>query len=72
MSTNNPITDVLRKAVAESGLSFLGLENETGILRQTLMRFARGGGINLDAADKLAVYFGLELRPSIPQKRKGK
>ena len=70
MNTNNPITDVLRKAVVESGLSFLGLESETGILRQTLMRFARGDGINLDAADKLAVYFGLELRPATKPKVK--
>jgi hypothetical protein len=64
MTTNNPITDVLKQAVAESGMSFLGLEKETGVLRQTLMRFAKGkGGINIDAIDKLAVYFGFELTP---------
>ncbi|WLD13113.1 hypothetical protein [Planctellipticum variicoloris] len=66
-----PITDVLRKAVVDSGLSFAALERETGVLRQTLMPFARGeAGLNITAADKLALYFGLELRPAA--KRKGK
>ena len=64
MTTRQPITDVLRDAINASGLAFLALEKATGVLRQSLMPFARGqSGINADAADKLAVYFGLELRP---------
>ena len=64
MNSNQPITDTLRDAINASELSFLALGKATGVLRQSLMPFARGeAGINADAADKLAVYFGLELRP---------
>jgi hypothetical protein len=63
------ITDALRKAVAGSELSFIALERETGVLRQSLMKFARGEQVlRGDAYDRLAEFFGLELRP----KRKGK
>ncbi len=51
--------------VDASGLPFLALERETGVIRQTLTPFARGeAGISANAADKLAVYFDLELRPA--------
>lgn len=63
MSHNQPTSKVLRRAVVESELSFLALEWEAGVIRQRLMPFARGeSGISLDAADKLADYFGLELQ----------
>jgi hypothetical protein len=66
---NAPLTDALRRAISGSGLSFKALEKETGVLRQSLMKFVRGEqSLRLDLADKLAVYFKLELRP----KRKGK
>ena len=65
MTNKQPITEALRVAINASELSFLALERETGVLRQSLMPFARGtAGINVDAADKLAVYFGLELLPA--------
>ena len=64
MTNKQPISEILRVAINASELSFLALERETGVLRQSLMPFARGeAGINIDAADKLAVYFGLELMP---------
>ena len=67
--SEQPITDPLRQAIAGSGISFKALERETGVLRQSLMKFARGEQfLRGDAYDKLAAYFGLELRP----KRKGK
>ena len=80
MTSKQPITETLRAAINASGLPFLALERETGVIRQTLTPFARGeAGINIDAADKLAVYFGLELRPvtrkaatKATAKRKGK
>ena len=80
MTTKQPISETLRLAINSSELAFLALERETGVLRQCLMPFARGeAGISLDAADKLAVYFGLELRPvtrkaatKTAPKRKGK
>jgi plasmid maintenance system antidote protein VapI len=68
-----PITDLLREAINEGDVSFLKLQKETGVLRQSLMKFARGEStIHLDAADKLADYFGLELGPASKPKRKGK
>jgi plasmid maintenance system antidote protein VapI len=64
-----PLTDAIRRAILESGLSFQALENETGVLRQSLMKFVQGKqSLRLNIADKLAAYFGLEVRP----KRKGK
>jgi len=67
-----PLTDPLRKAIADSGLPLLRLANETGIARASLIRFVRGdSSIRLDIADKLAVYFGLELKPTKP-KAKGR
>ena len=68
------MTDTLRRAVnefVEDGGSFLELERETGILRQSLMKFARSEtSLILSAGDKLADYFGMELKPTA--KRKGK
>ena len=80
MTSKQPITDLLRRTINDSGIPFLTLEQETGVLRQSLMKFARGETtIHLDAADKLAEYFGLELRPATRKattkaapKRKGK
>jgi plasmid maintenance system antidote protein VapI len=64
-----PLTDSLRRAIVECGLSFKALESETGVLRQSLMKFVREQqSLRLDMADRLAAYFGLELRP----KRKGR
>ena len=62
MPHKQPISEVLRRAVVESELSFLALEREAGVIRQRLMPFARDeSGISLDAADKLADYFELKL-----------
>jgi hypothetical protein len=64
------MTDLLRQSIADSGMSFIGIERETGILRQSLMKFVRGEqSLRLDLADKLATYFGIEFRPS---RRNGK
>jgi hypothetical protein len=68
-ANQEPLTGVLRRAIRESGLSFNALEQGSGVLRQSLMKFARGQqSLRLDAADRLAAFFGLELRP----KRKGR
>jgi hypothetical protein len=58
------ITETLRQAIAKSGMNFLALERKTGVLRQSLMKFVRGERLlRGDAYDKLARFFGLELRP---------
>jgi transcriptional regulator with XRE-family HTH domain len=56
------MTYALRNAILESELSYKRLEKETGVIRQSLMAFARGEqSLRLDKADKLAEYFGLEI-----------
>ena len=59
------ITDVLRREIADSELSFMALEEATGLKRQSLMKFARcEQSLRLDMADRLASFFGLELKPA--------
>lgn len=76
MAKQMTMTETLRRALnreIESGTTFRDLERATGVLRQSLMPFARGEcSIRLDKADKLAQHFGLELREAKPRrKRKG-
>ncbi len=67
------MTESLQQAIADSGLPFIELERQTGVLRQCLMKFARGETtIHLDSADKLAEFFGMEMGPASKPKRKGK
>ena len=67
------MSDRLRQALldsVESGQSFKGLERETGLKRQSLMKFARGEqSLRLDLADKLAEFLGLELQPMKPKRK---
>jgi plasmid maintenance system antidote protein VapI len=63
------MTDLLRKAVAESK-SFRAIQTATGVKRQSLMKFVRGEqSLRLDMADKLAEHFGIESRRT---RRKGR
>ena len=63
MKNYTMMTDALREAIELDELSYKRLEAETGVIRQSLMRFARGEqSLRLDMADKLANYFGLEVR----------
>ena len=58
-----PISDLLRQTIAESGVSYSGLQKKTGVTRASIMRFVRGDqSLRLDMADRLAAYFDLELR----------
>ncbi len=58
----SPITALLRKTIAESGVPYLVLHRETGVARASIIRFVRGDtSLRLDVADKLAARFGLEL-----------
>ncbi len=62
------MTDVLKAAIEESGLTQYRIAKDTGIPATSLMRFMRGEtSLRLDKADVLAEYLGLELT-----KRKGK
>jgi plasmid maintenance system antidote protein VapI len=69
IDTMRPIGEILRVAIQESGLSLQRLSELTGVERASLSRFVRGERtLRLDMAERLATYFGLELRPI----RKGK
>lgn len=60
----SPMSDSLRRAIVESGTSFLRIEKDTGVQRACISRFVAGKrSLRLDIADRLAAYLGLELRP---------
>lgn len=67
MPKQTTMTDALRKVLNDaiaSGETFRSIERETGIVRQSLMPFARGEqSLLLGKADKLAEHFELELKP---------
>jgi plasmid maintenance system antidote protein VapI len=70
--SGDTMSDVLRRAIVESGKALIALERETGIQRGSLSRFLRGKqSLRLDLADKLAAHFGLALRPIRLQRKKG-
>lgn len=63
-SRHPPITGPLKDAIIRSGLAYKTLERETGVQRSSIQRFVDGRqSIRLDVADRLAAFFGLELRP---------
>lgn len=56
------MTEVLRDAIEESGVTRYRIAKETRIPETSLMRFLRGEtSLRLDRADVLAEYFGLRL-----------
>jgi hypothetical protein len=68
-NAKQPVSDLLRRTIAESGVPYLILERETGVVRTSIMRFVEGRQyLRLDAVDRLAEHFGLEL----VKKRKAK
>ena len=61
--SRSPISDLLRRTIAESGISYSAFQRQTGVTRASIMRFVRGDqSIRLDMADQLAAYFGLQVR----------
>jgi len=58
------MTETLKQAILDCELSYAAMERETGVKRQSIMRFAKGdSSLRLDMADKLADFLGLELKP---------
>jgi hypothetical protein len=56
------MTTLLREALAEAD-SLRGVERATGVKNPSLVRFLRGDqSLRLDMADRLAEYFGIEVR----------
>jgi len=52
----------LRQAIRDSGKSANQIARETGISQPTITTFLNGRDLRMETADKLAAYFGLELR----------
>jgi hypothetical protein len=64
------MAEALKQAIAQSGVAHIAIERQTGVKRASIMRFMRGEtSLRLDLADKLAVFFGLEVRPA--RRKKG-
>ena len=56
------MTEVLRRAIVESGETYLGLSKATGLTRASIQRFVDGrNSLRLDLADRLAAHFELSL-----------
>jgi hypothetical protein len=56
------MTDVLKAAIEESGLTLYRIAKDTGIVGTSLLRFMQGEtALRLDKGDVLADYLGLEL-----------
>jgi plasmid maintenance system antidote protein VapI len=64
------LADVLRKAVANSGQTVAAVSRRADIPQPVLHRFMHGErDLTLRTADRLAVYFDLELRRRKPRGR---
>ena len=58
------LTDTLRKAIRDADVTIYRIAKETDVASTVIYRFYRGErDLTLSTADKLAAYFGLELRP---------
>ncbi len=56
------LSEVLRRAIVESGETYLGLSKATAVTRASIQRFVEGrNSLRLDIADRLAEHLGLAL-----------
>lgn len=62
------ITTTIRDAVNSSKESRYAISQATGIDQAALKRFAEGGDVVGATLDKLADYYGLELKPKRPKR----
>jgi plasmid maintenance system antidote protein VapI len=66
------VSNALRLKIEGATVSRYAIAKTTGIQQATLSRFIHGQrGLDGKSIDKLAKFFGLELRP-VRQKRKGR
>lgn len=64
------VTEILRRTIAESGISKRRLSIETGVDRMSITFFLKGKPLHSSNVDRLAEYFGLTLVKQ--EERKGK
>jgi transcriptional regulator with XRE-family HTH domain len=66
-----PFSSILRRAIAESGLSRYAVSVRSGVDQAALSRFMAGKrGLSLDSVDKLVDVLGLEVRTR-PKRKDG-
>lgn len=64
------LTESLKRAIADSGLSHYRISKETGVDASVLDRFVSGErDITLSTADKLAAFFKIDVKLSKPPTR---
>lgn len=57
------ILESLKKAIEKSGKTRYQIYKDTGINQGVLSRIVKGGSCSVEAADTLAKYFKLKLKP---------
>lgn len=63
IDTMKSMSEVIRKAILDSGRPLQQIAAGAGVERASLSRFVRGERtLRLDMADRLAIYFGLVLK----------
>ena len=71
--TSQTLTDQLRAAVVESGLTLGQITRDTGIDKSALSRFVNGErGVSMEALDKLGEYLGLRIVKTRKPQEKGR
>jgi hypothetical protein len=68
---DKPFSDQLRRAIRECGRSRYAISCETGVDQSTLSRFMQGGGLSLNAVDKLMDALNLEIKPRRKARKDG-
>src|SRR5689334_15119289 len=64
--STKPFKEVLRNAVREAGRSNYAVAKGAGVAPIVLQRFINGDrGLNLETAERIARFLGLELRPTL-------
>lgn len=66
------LSNILRQAIRDSGLSVRRLSIETGINRLCITRFLEGHQLTSDNLDALALHFDLTLKPARTVNKRGK
>jgi transcriptional regulator with XRE-family HTH domain len=67
------MTDQVRQAIDDSGLTRYRIAQDTGIDESSLAKFYNGHrGLSLDSLDRLCEYLGLRVVADIKPKQKGR
>jgi len=65
------MTKALRQCLTDCDESLRAVTRATGVPQCSLSRFLAGKQLRLDMADRLAAYFGVEVRPPARRRKKG-